>query len=193
MGYSRAGFEVVGVDSKPQPRYPFEFHQADAMTFDVAGFDVVHASPPCQGFSAATKTKAGRVDLLTPTRERLIEAGVSYVLENVPRAPMRDPIRLCGSMFGLRVRRHRLFESNVTLTAPRCDHGWQNADPIFRIYEHGYWTLSGVARVYGIGGGKEIKEWPEAMGIHWMTYRELAQAVPPAYTLCIGQQLMAAL
>ena len=104
VGYHRAGFDVVGVDIEPQPHYPFEFHQADAMTFPSSGFDAIHASPPCQAFSIAAKYKgtAGRhKDLLTPTRTRLQAAGLPWVIENVPGAPMRADYLLCGCMFGL--------------------------------------------------------------------------------------------
>ena len=126
MGYHRAGFTVVGVDINPQRHYPFEFHQADALEFDVSGFDAIHASPPCQAFTAY-KRRPNHVgdypDLIWPTRQKLIASGVPYVIENIPKAPLLNPITLCGSSFGLDVRRHRLFESNVPLLAPPCDHG----------------------------------------------------------------------
>jgi DNA (cytosine-5)-methyltransferase 1 len=110
MGYYRAGFDVVGVDIEPQPRYPFEFVQADALTFDLDGFDAYHASPPCQGFSAMKRaTKVEHADLLTPTRARLLATGRPFVLENVEGAPLHEPWKLCGTQFGLKTRRHRLF------------------------------------------------------------------------------------
>jgi DNA (cytosine-5)-methyltransferase 1 len=195
MGYHRAGFEVVGVDIKPQPRYPFEFHQADAMTFPLDGFDVIHASPPCQAFTALKDMHNARphLDLLTPTRERLKGSGLRYVIENVPGAPMHDFITLCGSMFGLGsgdagLRRHRLFElGGFNIWQPGCRHGFRNR----------------VIGVYG-GHGRDrrrkfntqnftVQERREAMGIDWMTGNELSQAIPPAYTKFIGAQLMAAL
>ncbi len=190
MGYHRAGFEVVGVDINPQPRYPFEFHQADAMDFDLDGFDVIHASPPCQRYSTASKRWNGRAethpDLVDAMRERL--GGRAYVMENVPGSPLRPDIVLCGSMFGLGVRRHRLFESSEDLTGLDCRHASQ--PPRYPIYDHGRWYLSSVAHVYGHGGGKSKGNWPEAMGIDWMNNRELAQSIPPAYTEFIGRQLL---
>ena len=126
MGYHRAGFEVVGVDINPQPRYPFEFHQADALEYPLAGFDAIHASPPCQRFSTMTKRWArssSHSDLIEPTRSRLRESMLPYVIENVAGAPLVGPIRLCGSSFGLPVRRHRLFEmSSPPLLVPPCQH-----------------------------------------------------------------------
>jgi hypothetical protein len=193
MGYHRAGFEVVGVDINPQPHYPFEFHQADAMTYPLEGFDAIHASPPCQKFSItanlarAQGKKASEVDLLTPIRPLLEATGLPYVIENVKGAPLRDPLTLCGSTFGLGVRRHRLFESNIAfLGSGPCRHQEQGR-PI-GIY-------------YSIGdeipqGGKtaaSLEEGQAAMGIDWMTWKELKEAIPPAYTEWIGRQLLAAI
>ena len=183
MGYARAGFEVVGVDSQPMPRYPFEFHQADAMTFPLEGFDAIHASPPCKAF---TKTgwayKFGyhlnHEDLLTPTRERLRTVSVPWVIENVPGAPMEAHAKLCGSQFGLGVRRHRWFEFSWPLFAPflSCAHLPVDASP------HGHPRRA-----------DEGATWGPAMGIDWMSTAGLAQAIPPAYTEWIGRQLMAAI
>ena len=129
MGYHRAGFEVVGVDIKPQPHYPFEFHQADALTYPLDGFDVIHASPPCQRWSMYSRnlgTWESFPDLITPLRPLLRASGRPYVSENVEGAPLTG-IRLCGSAFGLPVlddrtylRRHRIFESNVDLWGAPC-------------------------------------------------------------------------
>lgn len=184
MGYHRAGFEVVGVDIKPQKRYPFEFHEADAMTFPLDGFDLIHASPPCQRFSKMTKHSGKHEqheDLVDDTRVRLIESETPYVIENVMGAPLLDPIKLCGSHFGLMVRRHRLFElSGFRVSQPACDHKSQGR----------------AVGVYGHAGGSSSRDglefggldlWSEAMGIDWMTTRELAQAIPPAYTEYIAQ------
>lgn len=195
MGYHRAGFEVVGVDLHPQPRYPFVFHQADALTFPTEGFDAIHASPPCQRYSNATKRngRQGRhPDHVGPTRIRLAESGRPYVIENVVGAPLLSPAMLCGSMLGLRVRKHRLFETSVPLLTPRCQHEWQDRDPIFDIYQHGRWIRSGVVYVFGSSGSKAGAHWNEAMGIDWMNKRELAQAIPPAYTEYIGGFLLRA-
>lgn len=187
MGYHRAGFEVVGVDINPQPRYPFPFIQADAMTFEFRGFDVIHASPPCQAFTAY-KRRPNHVgehpDLIWPIRSKLIGHSVPYVIENIPKAPLIKPIQLCGSSFGLDVQRHRLFESNVPMLAPPCDHGWQtprfpqatNRRNLRRTVEVG---------VYRIPLAVQQK----AMGIDWMRLDELSEAIPPAYTEWIGRQL----
>lgn len=115
------------------------------------------------------------------------------MIENVVGAPLLQPIRLCGSSFGLRVRRHRLFESNVQLAGRPCDHTWQNADRRFDIYDHGHWFKSGIVHVFGNGGGKAREHGPAAMAIDWMTWAELIQAIPPAYTRHGGLQLVEAL
>ena len=204
MGYHEAGFDdIVGVDNRPQPNYPFGFVLADAMTYPLGGFDVIHASPPCQAFSSKTRNPAVHPDLVTPLRRRLIGSSSNpgpcydgkavYVIENVVGAPLVDPAMLCGSLFGLRVRRHRLFESNSDIMQRPCEHFWQDNDPIFRLYDHGRWFTSGIVHVFGNGGGKGKEHWPLAMGIDWMTGAELTQAIPPAYTEYIGRAFMAAL
>ena len=203
VGYARAGFDVVGIDIKPQPNYPYKFIQDDALSrffrmmeaWEGWGhepvFDAIHASPPCQAHSAVTGKHRGRhVDLIPETRRLVKKSGLPYVIENVVGAPLEDPIQLCGSSFGLGVRRHRLFETNFPLMAPPCAHGAMPAK--FDVYEHGRWYKSPFAKVYGSGGGKAAEHWPEAMGIDWMTADEMAQAIPPAYTEHIGNYLMAA-
>lgn len=204
-GYHRAGFDVVGVDIKPQPNYPFEFVQGDALeianlTASLAFFDAVHASPPCQSYLnlGGVNRKLGRdyehPDLIAPTRELLKALGKPYVIENVAdaRPELVDPVRICGTGLGLPLRRHRLFESNVPLEGTPCAHE--------RFTEPRYWTgwrpngehrLSTVVQVYGNAGGRS--EWPAAMGIDWMTSAEMIEAVPPAYTEFIGQQILAVL
>jgi DNA (cytosine-5)-methyltransferase 1 len=201
QGYHRAGFDVVGVDIAPQPNYPFEFIQADAVDFirdHDTEVDAIHASPPCQGYLNLTRLnkslgrKADHSDLIAATRAALKATGLPYVIENVQdaRARLINPVRICGTALGLPLRRHRLFESNVEISGLACDHS--------RFSEPRYWTgwqpggerkLSTVVQVYGNAGGKG--EWPAAMGIDWMTYDELAQAIPPAYTEHIGGQLLA--
>lgn len=194
MGYHRAGFEVVGVDIWPQPRYPFKFHQGEALEWltsegGIAEFNAIHASPPCQAYSAVTGEHRDKHPGLVPeVRELLVETGLPYVIENVPGAPLENPVQLCGSAFGLAVQRHRLFETNFPLMAPGCAHGQMPAR--FDIYEHGRWIKSPVARVYGNGGGKAQEHWAEAMGIDWMNHRELVEAIPPAFTEHIGSYLM---
>ncbi len=192
MGYHRAGFDVVGVDVRPQPHYPFEFHQTDALEFELTGFDAIHASPPCQSFTAYRRRGAGvgdgYPDLIDPTRRRLEQAGVPYVIENVAGAPLRNAIMLCGSSFGLDVRRHRYFESNVALLAPPCDHSWQtprfpcatNRTNLRRTVEVGVWRIP-----------LEVQQ--RAMGIDWMPLANLTEAIPPAYTEHIGAQLLRSL
>ncbi len=189
MGYALAGFEVVGVDINPQPNYPFEFYRADALTFPLDGFDAVHASPPCQAYSTKTMRPSRHARLIEPIRDRLAAVGVPYVIENVDgaRRELVDPIRLCGSSFGLGVRRHRWFESNVSVRGLPCAHKSQT--PRYRVYDHGRWYLSATVPVFGTGGGKAAEHWAEAMGIGWMTRRELAEAIPPAYTQHVGVQL----
>jgi DNA (cytosine-5)-methyltransferase 1 len=191
MGYHRAGFDVVGVDTAPQPNYPFEFHQADAMTYPPNGFDAIHASPPCQTFTAYRRRGAGVGDgylnLIPQTRATLEASRLPYIIENVPGAPLHNPIQLCGSSFGLNVRRHRLFESNVAILAPPCAHGWQtprfpqatNRANLRSTVEVGVWRIP-----------LDVQQ--ESMGIDWMTLTELSEAIPPAYTEHIGHQLLAA-
>ena len=130
MGLHHAGFEVVGVDIEPQPHYPFEFHQADALTYPLDGFDLIWASPPCQDFSAYGRRPdhvAERGNLIPAMRERLQASGTHYIIENVPGAmgQLRRRVMLCGSSFGLDVRRHRLFECSFPVWPKPCDHGWQ--------------------------------------------------------------------
>ena len=180
MGYHRAGFEVVGVDLHPQLHYPFEFHQADALTFPLDGFDAIHASPPCQRRSRATAWRGSREswpDVLVPTLERLrAEAIVPWVVENVPEAADLLPdLMLCGTAFGLRVVRHRRFGLSWPLlqSTPSCQH----VDYV--PFDHG-------------GHGTE-SEFREALGVPWMTAREARQAIPPAYTEWIGRHLLEAL
>jgi len=192
MGYHRAGFDVVGVDIAPQPNYPFEFFQGDALAIDLAGFDIIHASPPCQSFTAY-KRRPNHVkvenypNLIPQVREMLMATDLPYIIENVPGAPLRSPIRLCGSSFGLNVRRHRMFEVSVPLLAPPCDHAWQKASGSFPAATNrganSRWTVQ-------IGSwNTKLAVQKEAMGIEWMTLEELSESIPPAYTEWIGKQL----
>jgi DNA (cytosine-5)-methyltransferase 1 len=192
-GYADAGFTVVGIDNRLQPHYPYPFIQGDALDVSLwpDRVDVIHASPPCQRYSTMSQRWNGRAethpDLIEPTRTALRAAGVPYVIENVPGAPLIEPALLCGSMFGLGVRRHRLFEADRLLFTAVCRHASQ--PPKYWTYDHGKWHMSPVAPVYGHGGGKAKDQWSEAMDIDWMTVTELAQAIPPAYTRWIGAQL----
>ena len=196
-GYALAGFDVVGVDIAPQSRYPFEFHQGDALAYLAEhgdDFDAIHASPPCQRFSSMTKrwARSGEhPDLVGPVRELAQATGLPYVIENVSGAPLEDPITLCGSSFVLgavvdgevrQLRRHRLFESNLPLDAPECSHRGRTIGV--------YGKPGGSSRRDGIRFGG-VASWREAMGIDWMTADELREAIPPAYTEHIGTQLLA--
>ncbi len=178
MGLHRAGYEVTGVDIEPQPNYPFEFVQADAMEFPLHGYDLVWASPPCQRYiRSGLVKKTGTPDLVGPIRERLTAIGTpAWIIENVPGAPLRPDVILCGSMFGLAVRRHRWFElsTDKLIMGMECDH----SQPAVGVYGHphgdrGAWP--------GMLPGS-LKSWSEAMGIDWMTAPELSQAIPPAYS-----------
>jgi DNA (cytosine-5)-methyltransferase 1 len=198
VGYHRAGFEVVGVDLHPQPNYPFEFIQADAIEFlrsEVWAFqfDVVHASPPCQAHSDLQKqSKREYPDFIAPVREELRWACMPYVIENVEGAPLLDPITLCGTMFpGLRVLRHRLFESNLPLTAPPHPDGHPLVFTHDKRKAH-YGKLdqaTSFVQVTG-GGNATVANKAAAMGIDWMNGRELNEAIPPAYTEYVGRQLL---
>ena len=196
MGYARAGFEVMGIDIAPQPNYPFRFQQGDALQVlkrMAAGmwhdFHAIHASPPCQRWSSKTRDREKHPDLITPLRPLLEETGLPYVIENVVGAPLFVTIQLCGSSFGLDVRRHRLFESNVDLWGLPCVHGWQK--PRFQVYDHGKHYLSGTVPVFGEGGGKAKEHWASAMEIEWMIEDELREAIPPRYTEFVGRQVLA--
>jgi DNA (cytosine-5)-methyltransferase 1 len=187
MGYHRAGFEVVGVDINPQPRYPFEFYEADALDFPLDGFDAIHASPPCQAYSVASRY-TGKIypDLVAATRVRLEASGLPWVIENVPDAPLRADLILCGCMFGLtRLRRKRLFETSwraYVLHRP-CQH----TERAVTVVGTGTPTRTRDA----FGGCPTIADWRAVMGIDWMTRAELSQAIPPAYTSFVGEQLLA--
>jgi DNA (cytosine-5)-methyltransferase 1 len=202
MGYHRAGFAVVGIDYVPQPSYPFKFVRADAMRYPLDGFDAVHASPPCKRFTSARNRDRNTLrlfdphdDLLTPTLARFAELGVPWVVENVPGSPMpAGSITLCGSSFGLDVRRHRLFASNVELVAPACDHAWQV--PRFQSLENKGRKSGRLASVVGVhgtlqGGADTLALRQRALGIDWLDNDRLTQAIPPAFTEHIGAQLLA--
>ena len=190
MGYKLAGFEVVGIDIKKGKRYPFEYHQRSVLELtaeDLERYDLIHSSPPCQLFSAtrhlrnAQGKKSDKMDLIEPTRRLLIESGKPYIIENVVGAPLIDPVRLCGSSFGLKVRRHRLFESNMPLKGSECDHKAQGR-PV-GIYGSMKDEIPNGGRT-----AKSMDEAKEAMGIDWMIWSELVEAIPPAYTQYLGEQ-----
>ena len=201
VGYHRAGFDVIGVDIEPQPNYPFEFRQWDAVEllawhahhaergWPFGRIDAIHASPPCQAFTAYRRRGAGvgdgYPDLIAPVRELLEVTGLPWVMENVERSPVRPHVRLCGSSFGLDVRRHRWFETSVPMMSPPCAHGLQrprfphatNRTNLRRTVEIGVWRIPLAVQ-------------QAAMGVDWMTLAELTEAIPPAYTEHIGTFLV---
>jgi hypothetical protein len=199
-GYQQAGFYVVGVDLRAQPNYAGdEFIQADALTFPLAGFDVIHASPPCQGYSGHVSSVDSRYAgtrgqmeprLIEETRDRLVATGRPYVIENVVGAKpyMWAPMLLCGVMFGLPIPRHRLFETNFPSVAPNhqaCrgvaqryadERGWDRRDM----------TVTGKGRRAGTSA-----RWREVMGIDWpMRQHDIREAIPPLYTWLVGHQVL---
>lgn len=182
MGYYRAGFDVVGVDVTPQPRYPFRFVRGDALNppFELGRFDAIHASPPCQGYSRATAWRGSRDNhprLISQVRHLLATSRRPYVIENVQdaRKYLGEPFMLCGSNFGLRVQRHRYFECPWVPFSlrPPCAHG-KDTIP----FDH--------------GGAYPESEYRAAMGCEWMTVHESREAIPPAYTEWIGRALLEA-
>jgi len=207
MGYHRAGFEVVGVDVAPQPHFPFEFHQGEALEYIRAHgheFDVIHASPPCQRFSEATPMEYRNAypDLIAPTRALLQETGKTYVIENVEgaRGELIKSVMLCGTMFGLPIWRHRYFETwpYWFLSPATCKH---NRRPItVHSGSHTRKTWEPVLCSGGADGPSSTKKHKRpresvavvrwAMGIDWMTQAELSQAIPPAYTEWLGRYIV---
>jgi len=189
MGYHRAGFDVVGVDNRPQPRYPFEFVQGDALvTLRMSWariFDAIHASPPCQDYSKAMRHLSGHYPrLIDPICHLLRSSGLPWVIENVQGAPLpsqdtldgRHGLELCGTMFGLPIWRHRLFEMSLPIAPPRgCDHTMQPMNP---------------ERANRPGGRSNEQAWREAVGVGWMKRYEAREAIPPAYTEHIGAALL---
>lgn len=218
MGLHRAwpNAEIIGVDINPQPRYPFKFVQADAMTFPLDGYDFIWASPPFQGYTLMRHMgkSAGlhAPRLISAVRDRLEGAGVPFVIENVVGSPLRDPLMLCGSMFGLGVRRHRLFESPFLMLQPSCRHDpsmwpiavWgdgrpsrqekrrEHRGPIAVYGDHP--EDSAIHRAKDDRGGltrraATLAVASRAMGIDWMEWKELTESIPPAYSEFIAKQV----
>jgi DNA (cytosine-5)-methyltransferase 1 len=188
MGLHRAwpDAHIVGVDIKSQPRYPFTFRQRDAMTVtqeELRSFDFVWASPPCQSYSLALRHLATpQPKLIDALREMLIGA---WVIENVVGAPLRNPLMLCGTMFGMRVYRHRLFEASFPLhNGMHCDHRRHALNP------H---SAEGRARIYAEFGRQEPEKlWGREIGVPWMNRHETREAIPPAYSEYIARQYVRA-
>ena len=187
-GYHAAGFEVVGVDINPQPRYPFEFHQGDALQYLLEHwreFDAFHASPPCQAFTLAQRIQGNEhPDFITSTRAAFQLIGRPWVIENVVGSPLINPITLCGAMFpGLGVYRHRLFESSHPISAPA------HPEHVAKVTKMGRPPVDGEF-MHVVGNFAGVAKAREAMGIDWMVRDELREAIPPAYTEHIGRQLL---
>ena len=187
VGYHRSGFEVVGVDINPQPHYPFEFYQSDAFDYLLEHgneFDIIHASPPCQAYSEATPitTKSNHPRLIGVLHKLFVDIKKPYVIENVEgsRKYLKNPVMLCGSMFGLGVWRHRYFEIYpIFLMSPStCQH---NGHPV---------TINPPANARKNQGKRNFEKEKVAIGIDWMNKQEISQAIPPAYTEFIGKKLM---
>ncbi len=196
MGYHRAGFDdIVGIDNVPQPNYPYMFIQADAVAFmdamldgreDIA-YDLIHASPPCQRWSPSAHYD--HPDLVTPTRELLTLIGRPYVIENVPQAPIRRDLQLCGSMFGLAIRRHRDFEllDVPLILVPACNHkAWPRGRPVLVAGHAGGSETNSHHQPY-----RDLADAQELMGMPWTTrVEEVTEAIPPAYTEYIGRAFL---
>lgn len=214
MGYSRIGLEVVGVDINPQPHYPFKFYQGDAIEYlkeHGSEFDCIHASPPCQRYSAMTNGRwkdrvSEHPDLVDPVRQLLVELNKPYVIENVVGSPLINPTMLCGTMFqlqtkgGSQLRRHRLFETSfhVGLTPP-CQHNNGSAIGVYGGGQNPSRKIPATIGVYGHAGVASNRDClllfgtqdrRDAMGIDWMSGKELSEAIPPAYTEFIGRYLL---
>ena len=192
MGLYRAGFEVVGVDNRPQPRYPFTFIQADALKppVDFRRFDFIWASPPCQGYTTMNNRRPSRMPRLIAETRRMLEwCGVPYCIENVEGAAshMRRSFRLCGSSFALGTRRHRLFECSTLILAPRCCHGVRNVPVYGKLDGRRLWARRDGSE---LRAPKTLGEASEAMGIDWMQWDELRESIPPAYSEFIGREFL---
>lgn len=186
--------EIVGVDIAPQPRYPFTFHQGDALSWSLDGYDLIHASPPCQASTTMSNRWRGQggvadshENMIHAIRWRLVMAGAAYVIENVPgaRRHLHDPVTLSGGMFSLDVNRPRLFETSFLVERPHCV---KVVDPVGvygkRPDGRRLWTRTdGTSQ----RAAHTLEEGRRAMGIDWMEWRELAEALPPAYTCYIGE------
>lgn len=176
MGLHQAGFDVTGVDINPQPNYPFKFIQADALTFDLSGYDLIWASPPCQAFTLANRIQHNEHPNLIPQiRQRLIQSSTPYIIENVVGAPLIEPIMLCGSMFeGLGVYRHRLFETSFKVDQPF------HPEHINRVAKMGRPPKSDEF-MHVVGNFSGVSQARKAMGMNWTNRNEMSQAIPPAY------------
>lgn len=190
MGYAQAGYEVIGVDIRPQPKYPFRFIEGDALEVLqnerlLEVISAIHASPPCQAYTRARKLQGNEhPELIAPTREALKRIGKPYVIENVPGAPLENPVLLCGTMFGLPLYRHRLFETNFPIVQPlHPQHQWDNVKMGRKPKEGEF--------IQPVGHFSDVPAAQKAMEIDWLGQDELREAIPPAMTLWIGLQMRA--
>jgi len=194
MGYHRAGFDVVGVDIAPQPNFPFTFIQDDALSVvgDWQDFDAIHASPPCQAYTSMNNRHGSESPpLIVETREMLSDSGLPYVIENVAgaRPHLRNPYRLTGEMFGLRVHRPRLFETNWPMLVPAPPTRQADAEAVYgKLDGRRLWTRRDGSE---LRAPRSLEVAAAAMGVDWMTWDELRESIPPAYTELIGHQLLA--
>lgn len=195
MGLHRAGFDVTGIDIKPQPRYPFRFIQADALRppARLEDFDFIWASPPCQAWGRMNNIhNRDHPKLIEKTRALLQASGIPYTIENVEAAPLINPMKLCGTAFNLRVevggiiyelRRHRHFECNFFVLSPCCHHQL----PVIGVYGHGESKPMRDKRGYQIS---QVKYRREVMDMSWANRDEIAEAIPPAYSEFIGRAVV---
>lgn len=209
MGYHRAGFDIVGVDIAPQPHYPFEFVQGDALEvvecWDAHGgrcwedVAAIHASPPCQHYSTVTPNRAAHPDLYGPTRDVLLTSGLPFVIENVIGAPYNHGVVLCGTMFGCEhdgewLRRHRNFETSWLIMQPqhhRCGARYRDGRRPITVTGQAFLATTKDCARHSRQGTRALAE--TLMGIDWMTKPELVASIPPAYTEFIGRQLLDAI
>lgn len=213
MGLHQAGFEVVGIDIEPQKRYPFTFYQGSALAVNVEWarqFDLIWASPPCQAHSALKVLHNAKkhLDLIPDTRQLLKAIGKPYVIENVIGAPLINPVKLCGTMFGLGVkdadlRRHRIFETSFPVQSLTCNHGVRATIGIYGGHirnrkrtisptGHDLVANSAARKLNREAGYPDftVSDGCAAMGIDWMIRDELSQAIPPAYSKYLAEQFL---
>lgn len=194
MGLHRAwpDAEIVGVDIEPQPRYPFTFVLGNAMTYPLDGFDFIWASPPCQAYSSlrglGKQSHRPRHDYIAELRTQLINAGCPFTIENVPGAPLINPVTLCGQFFGLGVRRHRKFESNFSVAQPDCRES-HKPNPIAVYGDHPEKNSYKPGSGGYINRAHTLEMARDAMGIDWMNWKEITQAIPPVYSEYIARQV----
>ena len=177
--------EIVGVDLKPQKRFPFTFVQGDALTFPLDGFDFVWASFPCQDYTVLrARTGKRYARLLDAGRWRLVLSGKPWIMENVPGSTLRKDAVLCGNSFGLRVYRHRWFEASFPISSPEhVKHVLPTGRSRGQTQRKASYMAGNFVTVTGNVGSYA----GPAMGINWMTGDELSQAIPPAYSKYLAQ------